>query len=849
MLTLAVRLTARDDGFADTIQLEQAQLQRLNATAAQTNAGMRGVAGGQTQAAAATATMTRAAGAQSLAMGDATRSMVRYGAALIGITAAAALLRAAAGGALALSAALGELSTLVDDTAADMPRLERAARSMGTAFGTGAVPQVQALYQAISAGATSVEAATATVAQANRIAIGGVTDVTTAVDVLTTAVNAYGAGVLSVEDASDALFVGMRAGKTTIGELAAALGQVIPIAAALKIPFDELVAGVAALTTSGLSTSQAVTGLRGILSQITKPSSDAAKLAAELGLEFNAQALEAKGLAGFLEEVIEKTGGNVDAMAKLFGEVEAVSAALSFAGGAGEQFAGILDDMTTKAGATETAFAKVADTADHRVDVALAKMGDRLIDVGDTILRGLVPALELGANALTFFAAALEAVLGGPDTTTRTEVAIGSNLQGAIDGMDEDVGRLRTFREQLDREAQGLQQRLDFILAQSSDPTAYLEQIRTDNDLAETLAAVEEIDRLIAGLGGPGASGRLGTGGAQMRLDLEAELARLRDEAANDNGSSGGSASPVSQEDLRNMEFFRDLAGEGEAAQDAFNEAMRRGARITEQLRTPQEEYTATLAELTDLLGTGAINQETFTRGAEAAAGALADAAVATDDAAQSTIDWERAWRGLGSLAGSVLADIRRGAFDAGAALERLADLIFQVLVINPFEQALGNIDFGDVFDDLFGSADTAHTGGVIGARGLVGANDNDRRVVSLDAFRGAPRFRRGGQAGLAPGEVPIVAHEGEVIGWPNQLARAFGGGGQPRVSVVIEDHRRQSGGESGGPPIGIAQGLGPDGEAQVRVMVYDAFSDLVESGKLHPVMAGAYGVRAQGAG
>lgn len=75
----------------------------------------------------------------------------------------------------------------------------------------------------------------------------------------------------------------------------------------------------------------------------------------------------------------------------------------------------------------------------------------------------------------------------------------------------------------------------------------------------------------------------------------------------------------------------------------------------------------------------------------------------------------------------------------------------------------------------------TMHGGGVIGAGG--------RLTTSLTplAFLGAERFHIGGQVGLKPGEVPIVAKEGEVIGWPDQLAAAFGGkGGADGMQVSI---------------------------------------------------------------
>jgi TP901 family phage tail tape measure protein len=303
-------------------------------------------------------------------------------------------------GARDLSASLAEVSTLLGGTEDDLQRIQNAARDMGREFGTTAASQVKSFYQAISAGATDVATATALLESANRVAIGGITDTTTAVDVLTTATNAYAAAGLSAAEASDALFVGMRAGKTTISEMASTLGNVIPIAASLGVTFDELVAGVAALTTQGQSTAQAVTGVRAILSQIAKPTSEATKLSKQLGLEFNTTSLQAKGLSGFLGDVITKTGGNADALAKLFGSVEALNAVLSFAGGGGAAFTNILGDMESKAGAADAAYRKVADSLDKRLGVALNRIADVSVRIGEALLTVIVPAAEAFATAL-----------------------------------------------------------------------------------------------------------------------------------------------------------------------------------------------------------------------------------------------------------------------------------------------------------------------------------------------------------------------------------------------------------------------------------------------------------------
>lgn len=323
--------------------------------------------------------------------------------ALVGIVAAGAVaaLTAAAGAAIELKDALAEVSTLLDDTPGEMALLEDATKRLAVEFGSMPVEQARGFYQAISAGASDAAEATEILTAANKLAVGGVTDVFTATDGLTTVLNAYGDQVESATAVSDALFIAMRAGKTTIGELSSSLGKVAPLAAQAGVGFDELVSSIAALTKGGISTQESITGVRAILAAIVKPTSEAAKLAQSLGLEFNAAALESKGLAGFLADLTEKTGGSTEVMAQLFGGVEALVPVLALSGAAGEDFVNILADMADKAGATEKALNKLANSPGFQLGRLAAAAKVELLELGSVVLPMVTAAARFLADNLS----------------------------------------------------------------------------------------------------------------------------------------------------------------------------------------------------------------------------------------------------------------------------------------------------------------------------------------------------------------------------------------------------------------------------------------------------------------
>jgi TP901 family phage tail tape measure protein len=308
--------------------------------------------------------------------------------------------------------AMAEVSTLLDDTSS-LDGLSASVRDMAKAYGGTAPQQAKALYGIISAGASDAATAQSQLAAANKLAIGGVTDIETAADGLTSALNAYGAAVAGADAVSDAFFVAMKAGKTTIGELSGSIGAVAPLAATAGVSLDELLAGTAALTTSGLKTSEAMTALRAVLSGVIKPTSEAAQAAAAMGMQFDSAALKSKGLSGFLQDIAEKSGGSQDKMAKLFGSVEALGGVLALTGNQSQKFADTMEAMESKVGATNAAFEKMGDTK------AIERMQAALDDMAITMGHAFSPAITTGATALADFISeneTLVTVLGGSIT-------------------------------------------------------------------------------------------------------------------------------------------------------------------------------------------------------------------------------------------------------------------------------------------------------------------------------------------------------------------------------------------------------------------------------------------------
>lgn len=196
-----------------------------------------------------------------------------------------------------------KLQTLVEDGTISMEDMQKKVIAASNETGIAADVTNDAMYQYVSA-TQDVAGATDGFVISAKSAIGGFTDVTTAIDGLTTVMNSYHLkGSDNMSDIADKMLMTQNKGKTTFGELSQYLGQVVSTAYSANMSLDELLGSVATLTANGIQTSSAVTGLKAALSNVISPTDDAKAAAEALGIQWDAAALQEKGWTGLLEDV------------------------------------------------------------------------------------------------------------------------------------------------------------------------------------------------------------------------------------------------------------------------------------------------------------------------------------------------------------------------------------------------------------------------------------------------------------------------------------------------------------------------------------------------------------------
>lgn len=436
-------------------------------------------------------------GAKAAASGAAKAISAGFKAVGTAVTAASGALTALGAAAVKIGSgyesSVNKVASIADTTVVSIAELSSRVKKMSFDTGKDASELNEALYQTISATGDTANALDL-VSAAVKAAKGGFTDTVTAVDGLTTVLNAYGMSVSEADSLANKFLVTQNKGKTTFGELAGSIGNVVPTASAAGVSVDELLSAVAALTANGINTASAMTGLKAALSNIITPSDGAAKAAKQMGIDFSASALKAKGLSGFMSDIQAATNGDSEAMAQLFGSVEALNSVLVLTGNGSKLFNETLDEMAVNSTALDNAY----NTMSRGLEASLAKLKNSAkvfgISFYESVSEPLGDTVTLADSYINKLSKAFED--GG---VTALSKSIGDVLGDAIGTVANYLpGAVSAGADVITALAEGLDKNSDKIM--SAAERVFLTLTSTAEKLAPTLAGTAE--KLLVSFGG-----------------------------------------------------------------------------------------------------------------------------------------------------------------------------------------------------------------------------------------------------------------------------------------------------------------------------------------------------------
>lgn len=293
-----------------------------------------------------------------------------------------------------LDKSLREVATLLPGTVEDLEGVRRSIIRLSTEVPEPPAQLTRALYQTISAGITDTAEAFGVLEVASRAAVAGLSDTFSAVDAITTVLNAYQLSTDQATRVSDVFFTTIKEGKLVFGDIAANIGTVATSAALAGVSIEEVGAALATMTKFGINAAEASTALNRFLLSVTQATDDQIAAAKRLGIEWNTTALRSKGLVGFLQDLNIATKGNIDLLAEINPNIRAARAAFILAGEGAAEYARILNSTNNAAGATQDAFEDMRGALDTQAQLLKNKVNAAWLELGSKLLPDVIALLE-----------------------------------------------------------------------------------------------------------------------------------------------------------------------------------------------------------------------------------------------------------------------------------------------------------------------------------------------------------------------------------------------------------------------------------------------------------------------
>lgn len=242
-----------------------------------------------------------------------------------------------------------------------------------------------------------------------RSAVGGLADINKVVGVTSTLIKNYGLEWSAAADIQDKIQLTAKNGVTSFEQLSQALPRVTGNAATLGVSIDELMGTFATLTGVSGNTAEVSTQLAAIFTALVKPSSEAAEMAAKMGIQFDAASIKA---AGGFQNFLNQLDGSVKAYAqangvleqevysKLFGSAEAIRALIPLQGELADKFTANVANMVNSAGTMDAAYADMSSHGEA-VNQMLRNQWAAVIDIISGVTSAAQPYINFTAGLLS----------------------------------------------------------------------------------------------------------------------------------------------------------------------------------------------------------------------------------------------------------------------------------------------------------------------------------------------------------------------------------------------------------------------------------------------------------------
>jgi TP901 family phage tail tape measure protein len=281
-------------------------------------------------------------------------------------------------------AQLNTINTIAFKDAAGLRQIGDGIRKIAKDTGLSLSDLTASYYDLLSAGVKTRDAQEV-LNDAVKLGIGGLATTAEAVDLLTTAYNAYGLDAKGAAVATDQFAQAVADGKVKASEIAASFADVASVAKTYKVGIDQIAASYAFLTAQGVPASEVTTQMQRAIISLIAPSAALATAQKKLKINFEEE-IAKKGLVPALAELREYADANHIPLIDLLGRIEAVKYTLATTGPNAAGFATELDHIRNSSGEAAKQMAERQKGLNFELSRFKALAKDAGITVGNVLL-------------------------------------------------------------------------------------------------------------------------------------------------------------------------------------------------------------------------------------------------------------------------------------------------------------------------------------------------------------------------------------------------------------------------------------------------------------------------------
>lgn len=289
---------------------------------------------------------------------------------------------------------MAKMSTLFDTSKVSVQKLSKEFLNLSNETGKGATELTEAGYQALSA-SVPVEKLGSFIRTSANMAKVGFTDTATSVDLLSTAVNAYGLEADQADNIANKLVNTQNLGKTSVNELASSMGKVIPTAAGMNVNLDQLCTMYTLMTKQGIATAESTTYMNSMLNELGDSGTDVGGILKEkTGKSFQELMKDGMSVGDALKLVKQSSDETGTAFNELWGSQEAGKAAMALLNDSAGDFNETMGSMANVTDLVSQGLEKM-DTPSAKVSKSLNRIKNSGIELGAVLLTTVTPYIEL----------------------------------------------------------------------------------------------------------------------------------------------------------------------------------------------------------------------------------------------------------------------------------------------------------------------------------------------------------------------------------------------------------------------------------------------------------------------